>query len=267
MTPSGRESLAALRGRSLLANDPLEVERLVAVLHTDGRAGARTLADAILRRCEARTREERRLDTLLLRARALRAAGALRIAGVDEAGMGPLAGPVVAAAVVLPDRPDLPGLDDSKRLTPAARARLALAIRTQAVAFAVAEVGPDEIDRVNIYRAGLEAMRRAVVALAGAEGPAVDHLLVDARRIPGVGAPQTPIVHGDALDASIAAASILAKTHRDACMEAEDMRYPGYGFAQHKGYPTVAHVAALRRLGPCPIHRRSFAPVAACLAR
>ena len=171
--------------------------------------------------------------------------------------MGPLAGPVVAAAVVLGERPRLPGLDDSKRLTRAVRERLAEAIRSQALAAAVAEVWPEEIDRLNIYRAGLAAMRRAVEALEVAP----DHVLVDARTIPDLAAPQTPLVGGDARDGSIAAASVLAKVHRDAIMVRLDSEYPGYGFAEHKGYATRAHLGALRRRGPTPVHRRSFTPV------
>ncbi len=179
------------------------------------------------------------------------------VAGVDEVGMGPLAGPVVAAAVVLPDRVDLPGLDDSKRLAPPVRERLARAIREQAVALWLATVSPAEIDRRNIYRAGLEAMRRAVEGL----GRTPDHVLVDGREVPRLAVPQTRIVGGDRSDGSIAAASIVAKVHRDALMVRLERRYPGYGFARHKGYATREHLEALLRLGPCPAHRRSFAPV------
>jgi ribonuclease HII len=257
-------TLAALRARAASAHETEELRGLLAELARDPRCGARALAGILRRRRAALVRDARRLERLLVRSRALRAAGARAVAGVDEAGMGPLAGPVVAAAVVLPERPELPGLDDSKRLTPHARARLAEAIRRQALAFSVAEVWPAEIDQINIYRAGLEAMRRGVAALcAAAPRLPVDHVLVDARTIPGLALPQTPLVHGDALDASIAAASILAKTHRDALMELQDTLHPGYGFATHKGYATIQHLAALRRLGPCAIHRRSFAPVAA----
>jgi ribonuclease HII len=158
---------------------------------------------------------------------------------------------------VLPQRVALPGLDDSKRLPAAVRERLAEAIGRQAVAVAVAEVWPDEIDRRNIYRAGLEAMRRAVLAL----GAAPDHVLVDGRTIPEIPAPQTRLVGGDRRDGSIAAASIVAKVHRDAIMDRLDGEFPGYGFAAHKGYATAAHLAALRERGPCAVHRRSFAPV------
>jgi ribonuclease HII len=159
---------------------------------------------------------------------------------------------------VFGDKPWLPGLGDSKQLTRACRERLDGEIRKQAHAIGVAEVWPEEIDRLNVYRAGLEAMRRAVLAL----GVAPEHLLVDARIVPGIDVAQTSLVAGDARDGSIAAASIVAKVHRDALMERLDAMHPGYGFAQHKGYGTAEHLAALRRLGPTPLHRRSFAPVA-----
>jgi ribonuclease HII len=182
--------------------------------------------------------------------------GATLVAGVDEVGVGPLAGPVVAAAVILGPRVALPGLDDSKQLPRAVRERLDAAIRDQALAIGVGEVWPPELDRLNVYRAALEAMRRAVLALATPP----DHVLVDARTIPDIAAPQTAIVGGDARDGSIAAASIVAKVHRDAIMCRLEGDHPGYGFARHMGYATREHLRALRRLGPSPLHRRSFAP-------
>jgi ribonuclease HII len=195
-----------------------------------------------------------RLRSLLRRERALWSEGFVRIAGLDEAGVGPLAGPVVAAAVVFPSGTGIRGVDDSKKLLPERRLELADEIRRVASAWAVAAVDSIEIDRINILRASLEAMRRALVALA--EPP--DYVLVDARRIPGTDLPQEAIVRGDATCHAIAAASILAKTHRDALMDAFDARYPGYGFALHKGYATAAHRSAIQDLGPCEIHRRSF---------
>lgn len=183
------------------------------------------------------------------------------VAGVDEAGRGPLAGPVVAAAVILDPARPVNGLDDSKRLAPAERERLAVQIRDRALAWSVGRAGVAEIDRLNILQATFLAMRRAVAAL----DPAPDYALVDGNRWPGLSCPGEPVVGGDGKVAAIAAASILAKTVRDAEMAALDRRYPGYGFAAHKGYPTPAHLEALRRLGPCPEHRRSFAPVRACL--
>lgn len=182
----------------------------------------------------------------------------LLIAGVDEVGVGPLAGPVVAAAVILPPGCSIAGIDDSKKLEPAVRDRIADEIRQCAIAYAIAECDIEVIDKLNIYHAALEAMRRAVTGLR----PYPAHLLVDARRVPGVSLPQKAIVKGDTLSQSIAAASILAKVHRDTLMERYSEQYPGYGFESHAGYSTPAHFAALDRLGPCPIHRRSFAPIA-----
>jgi ribonuclease HII len=185
----------------------------------------------------------------------------IRIAGVDEAGRGPLAGPVVAAAVVLdPNRP-IEGLRDSKQLTPARRRDLATRIRADALAFAVAQASVAEIDRLNILQASLLAMRRAIEALQ----PVVDLVLVDGNRVPLIAIASRAIVGGDAIEPAISAASILAKTHRDALMRALHRRYPEYGFARHFGYPTPQHLARLNALGPCAVHRRSFAPVRALL--
>jgi ribonuclease HII len=153
------------------------------------------------------------------------------------------------------------GIDDSKQLDARERERLAKDIRANALCWAVARAEVEEIDRLNIYRAGLLALTRAVHAL----GTRPEHVLVDARRLPELGIPHTPIVHGDALSLTIAAASILAKTARDAWMAEQDGIHPGYGFARHKGYPTAEHFDALRRLGACPLHRRSFEPVRVAL--
>ena len=251
-------SLAELRVRVRQAPDSAERQRLECALRDDPRAGARRLAETLARARERELAERARLQGLFSLRRSLRRQGARLVAGVDEVGMGPLAGPVVAAAVVLPDAVDLPGLDDSKRVNRARREKLARRVHEQALALCIAEVDEREIDRLNIYRAGLEAMRRAVAGLS--EEP--DHVVVDARTIPGLSAPQTAIVGGDALDGSIAAASIVAKVYRDATMQRLDAVHPGYGFARHKGYPTPEHLAALRRLGPSPSHRRSFGPVA-----
>lgn len=208
----------------------------------------------MITKASADRRQARRLTKLLTRERELWATGIEWIAGVDEAGVGPLAGPVVAAAVVFPQGVGLRGVDDSKVLTPEQRDALALEIRKSAIAFAVAIVEPEEIDRINVYHASLAAMGRAVSGLSVRP----QHVLVDARRIPGCDAPQEAIIKGDALCHAIAAASILAKTARDALMRRYDDQFPGYGFADHKGYCTEAHRDAIRRLGPCTIHRRSF---------
>lgn len=183
------------------------------------------------------------------------------IAGVDEAGRGPLAGPVTAAAVILAPRTRIAGLRDSKKLSPAQRERLARVIRVQALAWAVGWAEPAEIDCLNILQAALLAMRRAVQALACAP----QRVLVDGNRAPVVDCPVVAIVKGDDKVASISAASILAKVERDALMRRLDRDFPVYGFAVHKGYPTAEHLAALAAHGVCPSHRRSFGPVRRCL--
>jgi ribonuclease HII len=241
------------------------IEALVDALALDPRAGARALAERGRRLLSTRLAERSRLARLLALRDELAARGVRGIAGIDEVGVGPLAGSVVAAAVVLPEQVALPGLDDSKRVAPARRATLAGEIREIALGIGIGEVTPEEIDQRGIYQAALEAMRRAVASLA--RTTEVGHLLVDARTVPGVDLPQTPIVKGDQKDASIAAASIVAKVYRDAQMERLGRRYPAYGFERHMGYGTAEHVAALERFGPCPIHRRSFAPVAAAEGR
>jgi ribonuclease HII len=180
------------------------------------------------------------------------------VAGVDEAGRGPLAGPVVAAAVILDPARPIAGLRDSKALSPRQRAALAAAIRESALAWSVGVSDVAEIDAVNILQATLRAMRRAVQGLAVGPGEA----LVDGNVLPRLDCPARAIVKGDRDVMAISAASIIAKTTRDAMLDEADGLYPGYGFARHKGYPTAAHLAALARLGPCPVHRRSFAPVA-----
>lgn len=199
-------------------------------------------------------RAGQRLRRLLERERELWAAGFSRVAGVDECGMGPLAGPVVAAAVIFPPGRGLHGVNDSKQLTAAQREDRAAEIRSEALAWAVVRVEPEEIDRLNIYNAGLVAMRRA---LDGLPSPP-DYVLLDGRRIADLPLPHEAVIGGDARCHAIAAASILAKTARDALMASYEATYPGYGFAEHKGYATSSHREALRRLGPSPIHRRSF---------
>jgi ribonuclease HII len=203
-------------------------------------------------------RESRRLTRLLKFERELWDDGFEFIAGVDEAGMAPLAGPVCAGAVILPKNYRLRGLNDSKKiLDEEKREALAAHIKCDALAWAVGWAEVDEIDSLNIYRAGLLAMQRALAALVQAP----DYVLVDARTIPRCPVWQRGIVHGDALSASIAAASIIAKTTRDCLLIELDGKYPGYGFAHHKGYPTPEHLRALKDLGALPIHRRSFRPV------
>jgi ribonuclease HII len=180
------------------------------------------------------------------------------VAGVDEAGRGPLAGPVFAAAVILdPDRP-IRGLDDSKKLSPGRREELAAQIRERALAWAVMQASVEDIDRLNILQATLQAMRGACLGLAR---PA-RLILVDGNRLPvGLPCPARAVVGGDALEPAISAASILAKTARDACCLSLHAQFPQYAFDQHKGYGTALHLARLAAHGPCPAHRRSFAPV------
>ncbi len=183
------------------------------------------------------------------------------VAGVDEAGRGPLAGPVVAAAVILNPAAPIDGLMDSKKLSEKRRDLLAVQIRENALAWAVAQAGVAEIDSINILQASLLAMRRAVMEL-----PIVpQRVLVDGNRCPELEMPVEAIVKGDSLVSAISAASILAKVFRDATMRDMDKQYPGYGLAGHKGYPTAQHIKALQKLGPTPIHRRTFGPVKALL--
>jgi ribonuclease HII len=202
-----------------------------------------------------------RRRTLLRFERALWARGLIHIAGVDEVGVGPLAGPLIAAAVILPPEVGLRGVDDSKKLTRAARTRLCDQIRACAVAVGIGVVTVDEVDRLNTFWAAIEAMRRAVSALP----VRAEHLLIDARRIPGLDLPQDSLIKGDGRSYSIAAASIIAKVERDSVMQALDRDFPQYGFAHHMGYGTREHLDALARYGPCAVHRRSFIPV--CQAR
>ncbi|MFC7421668.1 ribonuclease HII [Iodobacter arcticus] len=180
------------------------------------------------------------------------------ICGVDEAGRGPLAGAVYAAAVILPAQYDLPGLNDSKKLTARRRDVLFDLIQSCAVSWSVATASIEEIDELNILHATMLAMQRAVAGLSVVP----DEALIDGNRVPkGLTVPGRAIVGGDALEACISAASILAKVSRDRDVETFEVLYPGYGFAQHKGYPTAQHLEALKRLGPCPVHRKSFGPV------
>ena len=179
------------------------------------------------------------------------------VAGVDEAGRGPLAGPVVAGAVILDPRKSIDGLQDSKRLTAARREVLYEKIREKAMAWAVASADVGEIDRINILQATMLAMQRAVAALL----PAAEYALIDGNRCPVLACPAEAIVKGDSRVPAISAASIMAKVTRDREMLSLDLQYPGYGLARHKGYPSKAHIEALETLGVTPIHRRSYAPV------
>ena len=186
-----------------------------------------------------------------------------RIAGVDEVGRGPLAGPVIAGAVILdPDKP-IEGLRDSKRLSASRRDELFDQIRERALAWAVGRADVEEIDRINILQATMLAMSRAVEALQ----PSADHALIDGNRCPDLSCTSQAIIKGDSKVPAISAASIMAKVTRDREMLDLDMRYPGYGLAQHKGYPSKAHIEALESLGVTPVHRRSYAPVRRIIER
>ena len=198
-----------------------------------------------------------RRESLRRYARELRRRGFERVAGVDEAGVGPLAGPLVAAAVVLPAGIRLPDVDDSKRLTADRRELCAEAVRAGALSATIVTVPAAEVDALGPYQASLTAMARAVRALS----PEPDYLLIDARPLPDVKIPQESVIGGDGRHLAIAAASVLAKVERDRHMRELETAYPGYGFGRHMGYGTASHMAALRRLGPCPEHRRCCAPV------
>jgi len=231
---------------------------LVEALECDSRQGAHHLAKLIRERWRKNRAEGQRLHNLLRFEIDLWDQGFNLIAGVDEAGMAPLAGPVIAGAVILPRNYKLKRLNDSKQiLDENVRAELAEQIKQDAVVWSFGRAEVEEIDTLNIYHAGLLAMRRAVEGLTSQP----DFVLVDARRIPYCQAPQRGIIKGDTLSASIAAASIIAKTTRDAIMTAFDAIHPGYNFKTHKGYPTPEHCRCLKELGATPIHRRSFARV------
>jgi ribonuclease HII len=251
-----RQPVSRLKARFLDGREPATREVLEA-LEADSRRGARELAARLRESARASRAEGQRLRRLLKYESELWAQGFDLIAGVDEAGVAPLAGPVVAGAVVLARGYKLRELDDSKKLDESTRVRLAQIIKSDAVAWAVGVAEVEEIEVLNIYHAGLLAMRRAVEGLK----PAPDFILVDARKIPDCAAPQRGLVHGDSLSASIAAASVIAKTTRDAMMIELNARYPGYGLDAHKGYPTRRHLEALRRIGASPIHRRGYGPV------
>ncbi|MBF0528429.1 MAG: ribonuclease HII [Deltaproteobacteria bacterium] len=191
---------------------------------------------------------------------ALYSSGYQAVAGVDEAGRGPLAGPVVAAAVILDRSLEYPGVNDSKKITPNLRNRLFDLIQTRAISVGVGLVESADIDRINILTASLQAMVQAVQNLSVPP----DYLLIDGPYPTPCHIPQKPVTHGDSLSLSIGAASIIAKVTRDRLMMEYDRLFPNYGFAKHKGYPTKAHIEALNRFGPCPIHRRTYRPVAEC---
>jgi ribonuclease HII len=246
-------SIEEIREQLLRGDQPVTAHFLNK-LERDPRQGARKIYELLKKRYAKERTDRARILNMLNFERVLWKSGIQSVAGVDEVGVGPLAGPVVAAAVVFPTGTEFAGIDDSKKLDLGQRVQMEAVIwRTaKAIGVGLAEVG--EIDRLNIYHAGLLAMRRAVEALPIKP----DHLLIDARIIPDVSIPQNSFYKGDGINFSIAAASIIAKTHRDRLMEELETKYPGYGFAQHKGYSTAEHQNSIRQLGPSPIHRMSF---------
>ena len=228
--------------------------RVLSRLQRDRRQGVARLYEALKKRFERERDERLRLDAMWHFERLLWKSGVRDIAGIDEAGVGSLAGPVVAAAVMFPPDTYIARVDDSKRLDAETRTSLAEEIRAKASGIGVGISSVEEIDHLNIYHAALLAMRRALDALPRRP----QHLLVDSRTVPGVDIPQNPFNKGDGINFTIAAASIIAKTERDRMMAALALEFPGYGFSQHKGYGTAEHREALRRLGPSPAHRMSF---------
>lgn len=222
-------------------------------LSHDSRKGVQNLVVRVKRELENEQRERMRLANMWELENRLKEKGFKAIGGIDEAGRGPLAGPVVAACVILPAECHLPGLNDSKKLSPQERQKLALLIKEQATAWAVGLADHGEIDRINILQATKKAMQEAV----GKMPRQPDYLLIDALRLP-LAIPQEGIIHGDSISACIAAASILAKTYRDELMDMLHELYPLYGFNEHKGYGTPRHLAALELYGACPVHRTTF---------
>lgn len=227
---------------------------LLARLRRDPRKGAGRLYRKLSKRLAAEKSERERARKMRALETTLWTSGVSHVAGVDEVGIGPMAGPVVAAAVVFPPGASLDAIDDSKKLDSITREALDREIMERASAVGIGQVDVADVDRLNVYHAGLLAMRRAVESLRVRP----EHVLVDARTIPDLSCHQRSLIKGDTLSFSIAAASIVAKVWRDRLMSELDSVYPGYGFRSHKGYCSPEHQRAVRRLGPCPIHRRSF---------
>jgi ribonuclease HII len=246
-------SVDEIRKRYAQNQEPVS-QRVLNRLQRDSRQGVQKLYESLKKRFDRERDERVRLDAMRHFEIVLWKSGVKDIAGVDEAGVAPLAGPVVAAAVMFPPQAEIAGVDDSKRLDAQTRMELAKEIRAKASGVSVGIASVEEIDTVNIYHASLLAMRRAVEGLPRAP----QHVLVDARTVPGIAMPQNAFNKGDGINFTIAAASIIAKTERDAMMEALDREYPGYGFAAHKGYPTPDHREALLKLGRTRVHRMSF---------
>jgi ribonuclease HII len=258
-------SLTEIENKALAQPDTQQaLTWLRQTLSQDLRPGAPKLIDKFEKRAAREEKGKQKLEFLWRYEKEAALKGHKAIAGVDEAGRGPLAGPVVAAAVILPTEGALKGVDDSKKLTPAKRDELFDLVRRTAVSYGVGQASVHEIDELNIYRAAQLAMKRAIEAL----NPIPDFLLTDAMPLPALSQiPQKPLIHGDSLSSSIAAASIMAKVTRDRMMEEMHVKYPVYGFDAHKGYGTEVHIAALKEHGACPEHRLTFAPVMEVMAQ
>lgn len=231
--------------------------RMLSACQNDERQGVRRLADRLIKSLQAEALEQIRIQELLVEEKKLWKKGYLLLAGIDEAGRGPLAGPVIAGACILPAKFNLPGLNDSKMLTESKRERLFKQIQNQAIDYAIGSAEPAEIDALNILQATKLAMKRSIEGLKVRP----HYLLIDALRLPDIELPQLPLIGGDHLSASIAAASILAKVTRDRLMVQLHSLYPEYTFSKNKGYGTSEHMQVLKRLGPCPLHRKSFTPI------
>ena len=233
------------------------LQQAIVQAEADNRASVQTLARRYQNKLDKYQKEQERIAAMWQYETEAKAKGYKYVAGTDEVGRGPLAGPVVAAAVILPEGIDLPGINDSKKLTEKQRETLMEKIKKEAISWAIMEVDERMIDEVNILEASRIAMQQAVLALPK---PA-DYVLVDGLDNPQITLPNQAIVKGDSKSISIAAASIIAKVYRDRLMKIYDKAYPGYGFADNKGYPTEEHIKAIEKLGPSPVHRMSFAPL------
>ncbi len=245
-------TIAQIRAHIKSINRPDEA--YLRALEQDPRAGVRAIAEQVRKKQKAQAREKARLEQMLTIEKKLRERGIQHIAGVDEAGRGPLAGPVVAAAVILPLDTLISGLNDSKALSEKRRAELFETIHNTALAIGVGKASPQEIDKYNIRNATHQAMCEALTALSISP----DRVLIDGNAIPGSPFPEQAVIGGDRASLSIAAASVIAKVTRDRLMIDYHAQYPAYGFASHKGYGSADHLAALQKHGPCPIHRQSF---------
>ena len=234
-----------------------ELPDILNVLQQDSRKAVQNLAMKYQRYLEKQEKERQRIRAMWEYEKSAKEKGYQWIAGTDEVGRGPLAGPVVAAAVILPENADLPGINDSKKLSEKQREYLDTLIKEQAVAWTIASLNENEIDQLNILEASRLAMKNAV---SGLSQPA-DFVLVDGLANPRIALPSEAIVKGDSRSISIAAASIIAKVYRDRLMDEYDKLYPGYGFAANKGYPTEEHLKGVTEQGPCPIHRMTFRPL------